>query len=112
MTAQPDLWHPPEPLPESATEGIRRTVSRHESQIVVLVPLARELARKVGAVGITVSDLRLYAVQRGLLTGGETGKTLSYLGAVLKRAGLTATDHVRRSVIGRSHGNLQRVWTL
>lgn len=88
------------------------TAAKHRSEIECLIPLARELAQKAGPAGITVSDLRLYAVQRGLLTGQERGRELSYLGAVMRAAGLTATDEYRRSDIGKSHGNLHRAYRL
>jgi hypothetical protein len=90
-----------------------RHVPAHRREAVAqLIPLAQDLARRAGETGITVADLRLYAVQQGILTGTETGRQLSYLGAVMRAAGLTATDRVRRSMIERSHGNLQRVWCL
>ncbi len=72
------------------------TASRHATKIAALVPLARELAAKVPS-GITVSNLQLAAVQRGLLTGEERGRTLSYLGAVMRRAGLHPTGEYQRS---------------
>ena len=75
-----------------------------------LVPLARELAEKAGRDGITVENVRRAAVDRGLLTGFEQGRKLSYLGGLLKRAGLVSTGQYRRSGIGRSHGNLHRVY--
>ena len=75
-----------------------------------LVPLARELAEKAGEYGVTVADLRIYAVNRGYLTGQESGRQLSYLGSVMRHAGLVATDRWRRSQIPKSHGNAQVVW--
>lgn len=75
-----------------------------------LVPLAKELARRAGRSGITVSDLRITAVQRGLLTGAEEGKRLAYLGSVMPAAGLVTTGHYRRSDVAKSHGNLHSVW--
>jgi hypothetical protein len=86
------------------------TAAKNARNIERLVPLARELAEKVGAVGITVSDLRIVAVQRGILTGQETGRQLSYLGAVMPQAGLESTAEFRRSAVVRTHGNLGRVW--
>lgn len=77
-----------------------------------LVPLARELAVAAGANGVTVANLRSIAVARGILTGQEKGRRLSYLGVVLKRAGLTPTGEYRRSHIDRSHGNLHAVYVL
>lgn len=83
----------------------------HATVIASLVPLAQELARARPA-GVTVSDLRLEAVRRGLLPATATGRALSFLGWVFKKAKLVATDDVRRSDIDQSHGNLQRVWRL
>jgi len=75
-----------------------------------LVPLAKELAYRAGADGITVENVRRKAVDRGLLTGQEQGRALSYLGGLMRRAGLVSTGQYRRSGIGRSHGNLNQVW--
>lgn len=88
----------------------RRVPAHRREAIDRLIPLAQELARKAGADGVTVADLRLYAVQRGILTGQETGRQLSYLGAVLTLAGLAKSERFRRSVIEQSHGNLHRVF--
>lgn len=75
-----------------------------------LVPIAQELARKAGQYGVTISDVRLAAVQRGILTGEETGRQLAYLGAVMRVAKLSATTLTRRSTIEKSHGNRHTVW--
>ena len=88
----------------------RHAPAHRREAIARLIPLARELAVKAGRDGITVADLRLYAVQRGILTGTETGRQLSYLGAVLTLAGLAKTSQWRRSHIPQSHGNAQRVF--
>ena len=87
-----------------------RTASRHARDIERLLPLARELAQRAGPSGVTVSDLRLAAVQRGLLTGEERGRELSWLGKVCEAAGLVNTGRTRRSVIVRSHGNRHSVF--
>jgi hypothetical protein len=87
------------------------TAAKHESDIQRLIPLARELAQRAPD-GITVSNLRLAAVQRGLLSGNEKGRALSWLGAVLSRAGLVPTGEWRRSSIVKSHGNAHRVFVL
>jgi hypothetical protein len=96
---QPDLWSQP-------------ADSRHALDIRMLVPLATELAQRVGQVGITVADLRAEAERRGLFKPGlnTRDRSLSYLGAVMKAAGLVATDRTRRSFIPQSNGNLLRVW--
>lgn len=85
-------------------------VAHRQRDIQRLIPLAIELAEKAGSSGITVADLRIAAVQRGLLTGEESGRRLSFLGVVMKQAGLVATSEYRRSVIPRSHGNLHRLF--
>lgn len=87
-----------------------RSAARNVDLITRLIPLARELAHRAGASGITVSDLRLLADQRGLLPPSE-GRRLSWLGAVPLHAGLVAVGW-RRSVMAKSHANLNRVWTL
>lgn len=87
-----------------------RVPAHRREAIDRLIPLARELAVKAGPDGVTVADLRLYAVQRGVLSGQETGRQLSYLGAVLTLAGLAKSERFRRSVIEQSHGNLHRVF--
>lgn len=79
-------------------------------RIELLVPLARELAMKAGPHGVTVADVRVTAIQRGLLTGAERGRALSWLSAVMKRAALLPSTEYRRSAIPQSHGNLHRVW--
>jgi hypothetical protein len=87
-------------------------ISKHWPEIQRLRPLVLELAEKAGESGITVSDVRLYAVHRNLLTGSERGRSLSWMGALMKAAGLVPTDRYARSTIEKSHGNLMRVWTL
>jgi hypothetical protein len=106
----PDLFDHSASSTALGMRALAETAAKHATDIAALVPLARELAHRAGPDGITVSDLRLYAVQRGLLTGTETGRRLSYLGAVLKAAGLIPTGGYRRSAVGKSHGNLHRVY--
>jgi hypothetical protein len=102
VTAQPSLWDAP--------RGLDRAAARHTRDIDRLIPLCLELAKRGDE--ITVADLREEAVARGLLTGQETGRRLSFLGAVMRSAGLRNTGQWRRSHIERSHGNLMRVWKL
>lgn len=90
--------------------ALERTAAKNQALIETLVPLAQELAKKAGETGVTVADLRITAVQRGLLTGEEKGRALSFLGAVMKRAGLQATYELRRSQIPATHGIRNRVW--
>lgn len=97
----------------STEEGLAArdaTAAKHARDVERLVPVARELAAKAGPAGVTVADLRLTAVQRGLLTGQETGRSLSYLGKVMEAAGLENTGTYRRSFLAKSNGNLQSVW--
>jgi hypothetical protein len=105
MSAQLNLLEKPNWAEAYTPEDRDRDIER-------LIPLARELAQKAGQQGITVSNLRLAAVSRGLLTGQETGRRLSFLGAVMRRAALINTGQWRRSDIGRSHGNLNAIWIL
>jgi hypothetical protein len=74
--------------------------------------VARELAAKAGKHGVIVANVRHEAEARGILTGGEQGRRLSFLGAVMKAAGLVATGEWRRSDVPKSHGNLHQVWVL
>jgi hypothetical protein len=109
VTDQPTLFDSP-----TATQiGLAArdaTAAKHAAEIAALVPIALELAAKAGAHGVTVADVRLTAVQRGVLTGTETGRELSYLGKVMEAAGLERTGRYRRSHLVTSHGNLQAEW--
>ena len=108
VNPQPSLWESPT---QTGLRKLRLTAGKHEAAIRALVPLAQELARKAGLHGVTVCDLRVTATQRGLL-GASTGRQFSFLGAVMRAAGLRATDQWRRSILEASNGNLQRVWCL
>ena len=88
------------------------TPEHRNADIARLVPLAIELAERAGVQGITVSNLRFAGVRRGLLTGQETGRRLSFLGAVMKSAGLKKTGEFRRSSVSKAHGNLNAVWRM
>lgn len=83
---------------------------RTETIIKRLLPLAQELAEDAGADGVTVSDLRLEARRRGLLTGEETPSELSCLGQIMKRASLVHFNTTRRSEVESTHGRWQTVW--
>lgn len=78
--------------------------------IARLVPIAQFLAQSRGEEGVTVSDVRLAAVRGGILPAESRGRELSFLGAVMKRAGLVPTKDFRRSDVEGSHGNNHRVW--
>ena len=97
LARQIDLW---------STSSARK----HSGQIELLKPIAQELARKARHHGVTIADVRIIAIQRGLLSGAESGRDLSYLGAVMRAAKLSATDRTRRSHIDKSHGNRHTVW--
>lgn len=79
-----------------------------------LKTLAGQLALKAGRHGCTVSDLRIAAVNAGVLTGQESAGRMKRLNlaAIMRDAGLRATEGYRRSVVPRSHSNLHRVWVI
>lgn len=79
-----------------------------------LATLAGELALKAGRHGVTVSDLRLTAVNRGILTGEESARRMKELnlGAVMAKAGLFASGQYRRSTVERSRRNLHVIWVV
>ena len=116
---QPDFFEPgPDPAARfnagmaraAAARGLKRAVENHTAEIELLVPLARELAQDGRE--ITVSTLRAAAYDLGTLSGSETGRDLSYLGAVMRRAGLKPTGRFARSELVVTHGNLQVIWKL
>ena len=96
---------------EAGMTALADTAAKNAEAIARLIPLARELAAR-SPTGVTISDVRLYAQQRGLLSGTERGRQLSFLGAVMQKAGLTPTGEWRRSSILKSHGNNHRVYVL
>jgi len=76
-----------------------------------MVPLAQTLAARAGARGIIAADIRQEAVRRGIITGEESGRALSYLGRVPRAAGLVVLRGMfRRSDVERSHANLHAVY--
>lgn len=88
-----------------------KAVSKRAAEIATLIPLALELARKAAPAPVSVANLRVAAAQRGLLPNVGKGRELSFLGVVMKQAGLTPRGFVR-STIPESHGNLARAWYL
>jgi 5'(3')-deoxyribonucleotidase len=74
-----------------------------------LVPIAQELAG-ANKNGVTISDVRIAAEVRGVLTGEETARELSALGQVMRRAGLVNVGTTRRSELEVTHGVHQIVW--
>jgi hypothetical protein len=97
-------------LPPAAAAAIAVAEFNRPHTVAVLVPLALEIAELAGPQGLTVANVRLAAVQRGILPPGATGRELAFLGALMKRAGLRPTTEMRRSQVVASHGNLHRVW--
>jgi hypothetical protein len=93
---------------------VKKSAGKNALAIKVMTPLALELARKAGEAGVTVADLRIVGRQRGLLPRSRVrDRSLSWLGAVMRAAGLKATARTRRStVIEESHGNRHVVWVL
>lgn len=85
-----------------------QSVQRHSARVETLIPIARELAHRFMAIGITVADVRQLAVSRGLLQVQETN--LHWLGGVMSRAGLIRRDEHRRSTVDSTHGRFVRVW--
>lgn len=98
------------PAPDQINLWATSAARKHSASIELLKPIALELARKAKHSGVTIADVRIVAVQRGLLTGQETGRELSFLGAVMRAAKLSPTDRIRRSHIDKSHGNRHTVW--
>jgi hypothetical protein len=84
--------------------GIDRAAKSHPAELKRCVEIARRLALRGP---ITIDDVRREA---GLLEG--RGRSLSYLGAVMKCAGLKPTGQYVRSELPVTHGNLRQVWRL
>lgn len=90
--------------------ALEEAAARNEPRIEGLVRIARGLA--ASGLATTVADVREEAVRQGVLTGREKGRELSFLGAVMRRAGLRPLDSWRRSHLETTHGNLNREWGL
>lgn len=101
-----------QPDPAQIDAWATQSAAKHSHRITLLVPVVIELAKKAGEDGVTVSDIRLTAVQRGLLQETAKGRELSFLGSVCRAAGLIVTARTRRSIIDASHGNRHSVWVL
>ena len=113
---EPDFYvprrRPPEPSREQLGLWSESASSEHEHELQLLIPIAQKLAAAAGREGVTVADVREEAARRGLIPPLGEGRSLSYLGALMKRAGLIATDRTRRSHIEGSNGNRQTVHIL
>lgn len=101
-----------QPDPHQIDAWSKLGAAKHSHRIELLIPLVRSLAKKAGDSGVTISDVRLTAVQRGLLAAEAKGRELSFLGALCRMAGLVVTERTRRSTIDQSHGNRHSVWVL
>lgn len=77
-----------------------------------LVTLASELALKAGSNGVTSSDLRIMAVARGILTGGESESRMNALriAGVMRMAGLVANGGHRRSSVPQAKRSLNAIY--
>jgi|SRR5665213_2284141 len=96
---------------QNATEyRPRQQASANLGMIERLAKIAETLAYAAGTKGITVSDVRLEAFRKGILTGYESGRQLSYLGSVPPAAGLVKTKQTRRSNLAVTHRVRQVVW--
>lgn len=98
---------------QAGQEALARSEAKNEATIEKLVPIARALAflaQEGNEDGITVSELRLAGMEKDLINGLVKDRRLSYLGAVMRRAGLRNTGRRRRSRLVKTHGNLQTVW--
>ena len=84
----------------------------YEERKAALVEIAKELASSspFTTIGLTVEDIREEAEKRGILTGDEQGRELSYLSSIPKAAGLHVSGERVRSSRPSSHGNYQSVW--
>jgi len=85
--------------------ALEKAAGSHEREIARLVPIAQRIAQERGVV--TVEDVRRAA---GLLE--SRGRSLAYLGAVMRAAGLEPTGQYVRSSLPNSHGNHQATWRL
>lgn len=99
-------------LPLFAEQFAEQAASEHEDEIQKLIPIAQRLAAAAGDEGTTVADVRSEAVKLGILPPLGEGRSLSYLGALMRRAGLRATNKTRRSHVEGSHQNRHVCWTL
>lgn len=87
-------------------EAAERSAARYPRLMRQLVELAQELAWKAGSDGVTVSDVRIVATQRGIFIP----RPAHFLGSLMKRAGLVKTSRSRCSDVATSHGTSHPVW--
>jgi hypothetical protein len=76
--------------------------------------LAADLASKAGRHGITCSDVRIYAMNAGWLTGQESEHRMNELrlGAVMRAAGLISTGSYRRSTVPQAKRSPNAVYVV
>ena len=88
--------------------GFDLDFSHAERDIARCAEIARALAWKHGEAGITMEDVREEAVKRGVLTGEEQGRRLSWLSQVPRAARLVSTG--KRRYTASKNPNV--VWVL
>ena len=91
---------------EIGLAAANRSASRYPRLMDQLAEIMRELAAKAGADGVTISDLRIVAGQRGIWIPSPC----HFLGALPRRAGLVKTQRSRCSDVATSHGTSHPVW--
>ena len=89
----------------------QRAIAGHAADLERLVPIAKFLAKRAGASGITVGDVRLQAQREGLIAQHPEGRQLSYLTGLPRRAGLIPTGKRRMSPLPHSR-NDHMIYTL
>jgi hypothetical protein len=87
-----------------ALAGMDLSAANHAEQFARCVAIARDLARHGP---ITIDEVRIVA---GLYEG--KGRELSFLGGVMRKAGLVPTGQRVRSDLAVTHGNLRMQWRL
>lgn len=106
----PKARHKRGPAPAELDLFASAAAAEHEPEIGLLIPIAQRLAAEAGREGVTVADVREEASRRGILPPLGEGRSLSYLGALCRKAGLVATGRSRRSHIEGSNANRHTVW--
>lgn len=71
--------------------------------------IAKDLLERRRVAGLTTDDIRFACETRGIFTGSEQGRTLSFLAGMLKGLGAVATTHVK-SRHPRTNGREIRLW--
>lgn len=76
-----------------------------------LLPLIKQMLDEAGAAGVTPHAVRFAAENRGLVTGKESGRYLSFLAGLFKAAGAVPGAYVT-SKHPRRRGAVTRSWVL